>query len=182
MRLILCVAGEISSGKGTFTKYVRKKYGGDSFSFSHILKKVLDVLQLKKDRKNIQKISTVLRQNFGEDILAKVIHERVKKSPSKLVVVDGVRRMTDVKYLKKIKGFCLIYLEADMKKRFERIIKRKEKADDDQKGFRAFQKDHLAETELQIKKIKKKAKFILENNGTKREFFKKIDKIINIKK
>jgi dephospho-CoA kinase len=76
-----------------------------------------------------------------------------------------------------IKGFHLVYLEANIKKRFERIVRRREKTDDEKKKFKDFRKDHLAETEMQIKKLKKHADFILSNNGTKKEFFRKIDKI-----
>jgi dephospho-CoA kinase len=177
MKLVLGIVGEIGSGKGTFAEYVKKKYGGDSFSFSHILRRLLDIVQLEKNRKNLQKISTVLRKNVGEDLLAKTIYLEVKESRKKWVVVDGVRRLEDIKYLKKIKGFRLVYLEADIEKRFKRIVRRKDKADDGKKKFATFKKDHLAETELQIKKIKKHADFILSNNDTKKEFFEKIDKI-----
>lgn len=178
MKLILGITGEMGSGKGTFTEYMKKKFGGDSFSFSYILKKVLNIIRLEKNRKNIQKISTVLRQNFGEDTLAKVVYEEVKKSKKKYVIVDGIRRLDDIKYLKKLKGFRLFYLEADIKKRFRRIVERREKTDDGKKKFETFKKDHLAETELQIKKLKKHADLVLINNGTKKEFFEKIDKII----
>ena len=177
MKLVLGVVGEMGSGKGTFAEYVKKKYGGDSFSFSHILRRLLDIVQLEKNRKNLQKISTVLRNNFGEDLLAKTICLEVGRSKKKWVVVDGVRRLEDIKYLKKTKGFRLVYLEADIHKRFVRIIGRKDKADDGKKKFVTFKKDHLAETELQIKKLKRHADFILNNDGTKKEFFEKIDKI-----
>lgn len=178
MRLVLGVAGEIGSGKGTFTQYFKKKYGGDSFSFSDILRKLLEAVRLEKNRENLQKISTVMRKNFGEDILAKAICEKVNKSCKKYIVVDSVRRLEDIKYLRKNKNFYLVYLEADIKKRFERIAKRKDKTDDSNKKFRKFKKEHLAETEIQIKKLERYADFIIENNGTKKEFYKEIDKIL----
>jgi dephospho-CoA kinase len=179
MQKIFGVAGEIGSGKGTFVKYVKKTYGGGSFSFSHILERLLNIAQVEKNRKNLQKISTILRKCFGEDILSKTICKEVIKSKDKLIVADSIRRLEDIKHLKNIKGFRLVYLEADMQKRFERIVKRKDKADDGKKKFKTFKKDHLAETELQIKKLKKQANFILNNNGTKKDFYKEIDKIIN---
>lgn len=139
---------------------------------------MLDILKLEKNRKNFQKISTTLRKEFGEDVLARTIFEEVKRSKNKYIAVDSIRRLGDIKYLKKLKGFKLIYLEAKTKKRYARIVSRKDKVDDKLKKFETFQKDSLDEAEMQIKKLKKYADFVIENNCTKKNFFEKIDKII----
>jgi dephospho-CoA kinase len=165
----------MGSGKGTLIKYVMKKYEARSFSFSKILRKLLKEVCLEENRKNLQKISTVLRKNFGEDLLAKTLYEKIKKDKSVLIVVDSVRRLEDIKYLKGLKNFRLVYLEAEMQKRFTRITGRKENTDDKNKKFKEFKKEHLAETERQIKGLRKNANFLIKNNGTKKEFYAQID-------
>jgi dephospho-CoA kinase len=126
----------------------------------------------------MQLLSTALRQNFGEDILAKVMNEDIKRNDKDVAVVDGIRRLADIKYLKELPEFKLIYIEADIKKRYERLIQRGENPDDNQKTFEEFQKEHQQEAELQIRDLKQHANFILNNNGTFEDLYKQIDKII----
>jgi dephospho-CoA kinase len=126
----------------------------------------------------MQKLSTILRENFGQDLFSKVISEDIKRDDSEVVIVDGIRRESDIEYLKKMKGFKLIYVEADMKIRYERIIKRGENADDNRKTFEEFKKDHQGEAELQIKGLKGIADIVLDNNGTLEDLYQQIDDIL----
>lgn len=177
-KLILGLAGEMACGKGTVAKYIGEKYHGGSHRFSTMLRDVLDRLHLEKSRENMQKISQILRDNFGDDLLARVIFEDVKNDQSEIVAIDGIRRMPDIKYLKELSQFKLVYLEADMEKRYERIIKRGENADDNNKSFEQFQKEHQNEAELRIKDLKNYADFVADNNGTIEELYRQIDEII----
>ena len=175
---ILGLAGEISSGKGTITKYLTDKYGASSCRFSTILRDILDRLHMEHSRENMQKLSTMLRQNFGEDIFAKVIAEDIKKDKSKIIIIDGVRRLDDIKYLRQLPEFKLVFVKADMKKRYERIIQRGENPDDKNKTFEEFKKDHQRETETQIKNLKNYADILIDNNGSLEELHKQVDRII----
>src|SRR3989344_2132033 len=97
-KIIVGFAGEIASGKGTATKYVVEKYHAVSDRFSTMLRDIADRVYLEQSRNNLQKISTMLRQTFGDDFLAKVISNDVQKNQSDIVVVDGIRRLPDIKY------------------------------------------------------------------------------------
>jgi dephospho-CoA kinase len=144
-----------------------------------MLRDVLDRLYLEQNRENMQKLSTVIRRNFGEDSLAKVIYEDLSKLNSEVMVLDGVRRLADIKYLKELPGFKLAYIETDIKKRYERISKRGENTDDLQKSFKEFKKEHEGEAESQIKDLKNWADFFIDNNGTFDELHKQLDQIIS---
>ena len=178
MKIILGLAGEMASGKGTVAKYVMAKYGAKSFRFSTMLRDVLDRLLLEQSRDNLQNLSTVLRQNFGEELFARVMAQDVKNDTSEIIIIDGVRRLADIKYLKEIPQFKLAYLEADMQKRFERIIKRGENSDDAKKTFEDFKKAHEDESELQIKDLKNHADFLIDNNGAYEDLYRQVDKIL----
>lgn len=178
-KIILGLSGEIASGKGTAAKYVCESYGGSSHRFSTMLRDVAKRMYLEENRENIQKISTIFRQNFSDDLLSKVIFHDVENDSHEYVTVDGVRRAPDIEYLKKLPGFKLVYIEADMEKRYERITKRGENSDDSGKSFEEFKKDHERETELRIKDLKNIADFVVDNNGTFEELFGQIDKIIS---
>lgn len=178
MKIILGLAGEMASGKGTVAKYAAEKYSAKTRRFSTMLRDVLDRLSLEQSRDNMQKLSTILRQNFGEELFAQVMAEDAKKEEGEIVVIDGIRRLADIKYLKEIPQFKLAYLEADMQKRYERIVKRGENADDAKKTFDDFKKAHENESELQIKDLKGHADFLIDNNGSYEDLYGQVDKIL----
>lgn len=177
-KIILGLAGEIASGKGTVAKYICEKYDGSSHRFSTMLRDVAKRMYLPENRENLQKISTIFRENFFDDILSSVIAKDVKNDEHKIIAIDGVRRMADIAYLKKLPNFKLVYISTSLEKSFERITKRNENSDDEGKTFEEFKKDHEREAELQIRNLEGKADFVVDNNGTFEELYSQIDKII----
>lgn len=177
-KIIIGLVGEIASGKGTTAKYLEEKYDASSHRFSTPLRDILDRAHIEVNRKNMQDLSRILRENFGQNLLAKVIAEDAKNDQHEIVVVDGIRRPADIEYLQKLPEFKLVYVTADMKTRFERIIKRGENADDLNKTFEQFQKDHEVETELEIPNIGATAEIKIDNNGRIEDLYGQIDKIL----
>lgn len=177
-KVIIGLAGEIACGKGTATKHIAEKYKASAYRFSTMLRDVLDRLYIEQARENIAKMSNILRRNFGEDLFAKVMASDVKKDESEVIVIDGVRRMADISYLKEIPNFKLIYIEADIRKCYDRIIKRGENTDDNEKSFEDFLKEHELESELQIKDLKNYADFVIDNDTDFSHLFGQIDKIV----
>lgn len=178
MKIILATAGEIACGKETFAKYVLKKYGGSLYRFSDPLREILDRMHLDVDRDNLHRISMALRRYFGQDILFRMVYNDIKKSDSDIIILDAARRLSDIKHLKKFKGFRLIFIDASLEKRFGRLRLRGEKADDKKKSLRVFKKEHDSEVERKIRTLKKKADFVIENDGTPEQFYKNIDEVI----
>jgi dephospho-CoA kinase len=177
-KIILGLAGEIASGKGTVANYIVEKYNGRVHKFSTILRDILGRIYLEESRTNMQTLSTVLRKNFGQELFSKVIAEDIKRDNSEIVIVDGIRRESDIEHLRKMEGFRLVYIETDMRIRYERIIKRGENADDNQKTFEEFEKDHEGEAELQIKGLKEIADVVLDNNETLEALHHQVDGIL----
>ncbi|KKU51715.1 MAG: hypothetical protein UX75_C0062G0002 [Candidatus Moranbacteria bacterium GW2011_GWE2_47_10] len=113
-KLILGFTGEMVSGKGTAAKYVSEKYKANSYRFSTILRDILTRVHLEHSRENMQKISEALRKTFGEDVMAKSMALDVQNDQGEVVVIDGIRRLPDIKYLKELPHFKLVYIEADI--------------------------------------------------------------------
>ena len=168
----------MASGKGTVAKYLVKKYKGNSYRFSIMLRDLAKRMYLEESRDNLQKLSKIFRQNFSEDILSKVIYHDVKNDQHRVVAVDGVRRASDIKYLQTFPNFKLIYIETGLEKRFARTKARYENSDDATKTFVQFKKDQKKEAELQIGGLKAKADFVVDNNGNFKKLYSQIDKII----
>ena len=178
MKTILGIAGEIASGKGTVADYLIKNHKATSHRFSTALRDVAKRMHLEESRENLQKMSTIFRENFDDNILSMVIYKDVENDDNELIVIDGVRRMADIEFLKKLEGFKLLYVDTEMKTRYERITKRGENSDDNSKTFEEFKKDHQREAELQIKSLKKEADAIIDNNGSFEELYKQLDNLV----
>ena len=148
------------------------------YRFSTILRDAMGRLDIETSRENLQKFSTLMRQNFGEDLLAKAIAKDAKDNQSSFIVIDGIRRMADIKYLKELPEFKLISIFADKEIRLKRVIERNENLGDDKKTMEEFEKEESAETEMEIPQVMDNADYKIINNGTWDELHGQIDKII----
>lgn len=177
-KIIIGLVGEIASGKDATKKYLTDNYGASCHKFSTILRDVLGRLYLPITRENMQNISTVLRQTFGEDLLAKIIAEDVKNDSHEIIVVDGIRREDDMIYLKSLPGFILVSLKVEAKTRYERLVNRRENADDATKTYEQFLADSQKETELKIPRVMAIADYELDNNGDLKSLYGQIEKMV----
>jgi len=177
-KIVIGLAGEIACGKGAAKKYLMEKYGASDYRFSTILRDILKRLHLESSRENLQHISTTLRQHFGEDLLANAMAQDIKDDTHPFIVIDGIRRLADIKFLKEIPGFHLISIITDPELRYQRVLSRNENKDDDKKTWEDFLKDHEAETEAQIPEVMKTAQYEIINEGSFEELEQKIDYIV----
>ncbi len=177
-KIIIGLVGSLASGKETTKKYLAEKYNAKDCKFSSILRDVLERVAVPNSRENLQKISTILRANFGENLLAKAIAMDASKLDADVVVIDGVRRFTDIEHLNELPNFILVKIDADSKVRYERMKIRNENAGDDKKTFEQFLEDHNAEADKQIPEVMKTAKYSIDNSGTLEDLYKQINEII----
>lgn len=177
-KIILASVGEIASGKGVFVDYIKEKFKANSYKFSTPLRDILDRIGEEQSRENMQDLSTILRERFGQDLLAKIIVQDVQNDSQEVVLVDGVRRVADIKYLKELDGFYLIHVQADEKIRYERIKSRKENPGDENKTWEKFQQDAQAETEISIREVAEQSNYIIKNNGSLEEYYNQIENIL----
>lgn len=178
VKKIIGITGEMVGGKTLAASYLIDKYGAEAYRFSTILRDVTDRLQIEQNRNNLANLSTLLRKQFGEDLLAKVVSQDVKKANANLIVIDGVRRLSDIKYLQDLSEFTLVYIDADIKTRYNRVIKRNENVDDKTKTFDEFVENNKAEAEQEIPLLKKRAREIIINEDSLGSFYDKLDKLI----
>jgi len=177
-KLIIGLVGEFGTGKGTAAAYLQKKYKAEVLKFSHILNDILHRLRQDVTRNNLDRIATALRKEFGENILAKTLAADINAKKNKLIVIDGFRKLEELRAFKKLNGFTLINLTASPKIRHERLTKRNEKRDDQEKKYKDFLREHKNISDKDIVKVGKRANFQIDNSGTERELHFKIDKII----
>ena len=177
-KIILGLVGPLACGKETVKKYLVENYKAKDCRFSTILRDVLNRTAVPVSRENLQKLSTVLRANFGENLLAKAIAMDASKLDADIVVIDGVRRPTDIEHLNELPNFFLIKIDAEPRLRYERLIKRNENEGDEKKTFEQFLKDHEAEADKLVPLVMATAKHAIDNNGSFEDLYKQVDEIV----
>ncbi len=165
-QVIVGIAGKMASGKGRVGEYLMRLYDVDKVKTSYFFREVLNIFDIPESRENLQKLSTFMRSTYGENILARALVKHAQKMAKPIVIVDGVRRYTDIENLKKLPNFFLIYVDADQKIRYERYIKRNENPGDAEMTYETFLVEDNAEPEQQIESLKEHADVVMDNNGT----------------
>ncbi|MEK7532188.1 MAG: AAA family ATPase [Patescibacteria group bacterium] len=177
-KIILGFVGEMASGKGTVVSYIQEKYGAATYSFSTMLRDMLDRLYLPHTRDNMIDLSVWVRGHFGEDVMARTMANDIEKDPHDIVAVEGIRRPADIEYLKKLPGFHVIEIIADERARFERLVKRAQNPGDATKTLEEFQADSQKPTEISIREVAREATERVDNNGTVEELQQQLDALI----
>jgi dephospho-CoA kinase len=175
---IIGIAGEMASGKDTVTHYLVEKYGAVEYRFSDPLRSILKIIHKEITRDNLTALSTHLRAAFGQDLLAHIIEREAEENTNEMVVIDGVRRLSDIDLVQGKDNFFLIYVDAEVHVRYERLHKRGQNEDDGTLSFEEFLEDHGNETERFIPELRSVAKELIINEGTLEELHTKIDTII----
>jgi dephospho-CoA kinase len=175
---IIGLVGETGSGKDTFCQYIKKtdKRPVFCFRFSDPLSETLRIFFEEIKKEDQQWLGKILRERFGDDILAKAISKRIKNIKKGIVILNGIRYWEEYEMIKKLGG-KIFYITASPKIRWHRLRERGEKKDDFS-SFRKFLEREKAKTEILIPKIGKKAEFKIENNSSRQVFYKKIREII----
>lgn len=183
-QIILGVAGEIGAGKDTVTSYITETHGAKYYRYSSILKDILKRLHLPYDRVSLANLAEALRAYFGENILSRtLVADAENDADAEIIVFDGIRKVAELEFLKTSPSFRFIFVDAEMQKRYERLVKRGEKSDDTGKTMEQFMKDHEHAADNVIPKLREYADVVIDNNGTLDDLYKQIDDaILKLKK
>lgn len=177
-KIIFGIVGGLASGKTTLAEYLGKAYKCNTYRYSTMLRDILNRIYVEQSRTNLQQLSTFLRETYGQDVMSRVIAQDVDNDQNDIVVVEGIRRPTDITHLRELPGFHLIFVDANQRIRYERIVSRGENPDDAFKTFEAFQKDEAAEADRLISEIAREASYTIDNNSNKEAFYAQAETIL----
>jgi dCMP deaminase len=164
--MIIGLTGKNGSGKGAVAEILRSR-GFDVVSLSDILRQTLEEQGTAVTRENLIECGNRLREEHGAAVLADRIAEKLRCDRN--YAVDSIRNPSEVARLRKLKGFVLAYVDAPVKTRFERCVKRgRENAEQTLAAFEELERResrNADRTRQQLDETARLADFTIDNCG-----------------
>ncbi|MFH0864048.1 MAG: AAA family ATPase [Candidatus Gottesmanbacteria bacterium] len=179
-RLIIGTVGLPGSGKTTIANYLSKQ--------RFIVVRLSGFLEAEAKKKygrinrlTLQDIGNEFRKKYGPSVLAELAIKQVKNKNR--VVIDGIRNVAEIKFLKQQGSFYLVGINADPQIRYQRLLKIKAKALPKWEEFlRLDARDNgrgQSSSGLQVNKCLAKADtVIVHNSQDPQELYEKLDKLL----
>ena len=169
--MIIGLSGTLAAGKDTVADYLVEKEGFGHISLSAVLREVATEKGIEITMENLTKLGNSLKTEYSADYLV----ERAKKEADFRydIVVSSIRQPEEIKNLKREKDFFMIFVDADIKIRFKRLVKRGRAGDVGK--FEKFEEQEKKQLDgqsggMNLGKCRKMADYIIVNNGTIEEF------------
>ncbi len=180
-KLVIGIVGEKGGGKETVGNILIELLSPKRVirvRSSDILRETLIQWDIPLTRHNQQHVAIVMNEGFGLGTLSKAVRKRIDVLDADIVLFDGIRWESDAELLHAFTHHKLIYVTADAKTRYERSVRRNEKADESSVTFQQFMQEELARTETNIPTIGKTADYTIINEQGPGELKEEIRKII----
>ncbi len=177
--MIICVVGMPGSGKGEVVR-IFSKYGVPHVSMGDIVREEADKRGIPRTPDGMNKISIQLRQELGDNAVAKLTVPRVKELLKKhrAVIVDGVRSLDEIQTFKDAfpdQEIIIIAVHSSPKKRFERLKKRGRS--DDPKTWADFEARDWKELKFGIGNVIALADYMIVNDNHIDDYRKEIEEL-----
>lgn len=184
---LIGIAGPTASGKTSVAEYLERAHGAWRVRYSQIIATIATERGIPHDKVSLQHLSTELRSTLGEDYLTKHMRERVLRETADVIVIEGNRRMGDMRLLESLKeetgrALILLYIDAEPTVRFERMNARlasEGKPPATTEEFNALENDECEEELPLVRDFIKERGIIIDNtNISREELFSQIEKMI----
>ncbi len=164
---IIGVAGTNGSGKDTLGELLSEEAGYTDVSLSDILRGILDEQGLPHTRENLSATSKAIREAEGDGAMVRrVVAEHGYDTG---LCITSIRTGGEVDELHRAGGI-LVWIDADEKVRYDRIVSAKRGRNEDTVTFEEFQRQQRAEMTpsvqgggLNMGAVLEKADVLLEN-------------------
>ncbi len=177
--MIIGITGPYCAGKDMAANYFLDK-GFLHISLSDLIRNQMKKTKIAITRSNLIKYANSLRKKFGPSVLARVAINSML--PNRNYIVSSIRNFFELEVLKSRKDFISILIEAPVKTRFERLLKRTDRKEDKKiKTFEEFKNSEQTEKSNDLEKqqlhlVFNNADIIIKNDSSLKVLDKKLDK------
>lgn len=172
---IIGLSGTNGSGKDTVGRILQEEYGYLFVSVTDILRDELLVESKPTERENMRELGDKWRREIGLSVLVDKAVEifNSKKNAHEGLVVSSIRNVGEVEHIHELGGI-VIWVDADPKIRYQRVIARRRT--DDEKTFEQFMREEQDEMHaygdeagLAVGEVKKLCDIFIENNSDSKD-------------
>lgn len=178
--MIIGLAGTIGAGKGTVVDYLKQR-GFAHYSSSDTLRGILKERGLPDVRLEMSRLSAELSRANAGGILA-LSFERAKQDGARDFILESIHRESEADFVRSIGG-KIIGIDADLKSRYERTVKRAD-GDKDAVSFENFVESSKREDEgegstgANIRAVIKTADAVVMNDSTLDDLHRAVDEAL----
>lgn len=178
--MIIGISGTLGAGKDTAAKYLEEK-GFQHISLSDLIRKQAKKRGITLGRDSLRNFGNQLKEEKGEDALARIAINQKKKEN---LAISSIRKPKEVDYLKTFSDFKLIFVDAHIKIRFQRLQERRREGEEfltlDQ--FRKQEEFEMSgKSSQRLDYCKEKADFFVDNSKELEHLLKQINSIVEKK-
>jgi len=173
---LIGLTGTNSSGKGESAAFFKAR-GYSYFSLSDIIRDELSWEQQEITRDNLIQKGNQLREEYGADILSR----RVMKKVDGKAVIDSIRNLKEIAYLRAQEGFILLAIDAPVEIRYTRAKQRgRNESASTLEEFIAKEEEEMRQSEKgqQLEACMQAADYRVTNEGSLEDFLKKLEKFL----
>lgn len=177
--MILGLTGGNGAGKGEVMAFLQSK-GFYAASLSDVIREEVRARGLEVNRERLIEVGRELRATEGSAVLAQRILPRLPADQN--CVIDSFRHPEEVRVFRSRPDFRLIFVDADPRIRFERILERNRESDPSTfEEFIALEEREVSnqqEHAQQLAATERMADLCILNNGTLEELHGQVSRIL----
>ena len=171
---IILIVGLPGSGKSSAAKLVKKKFGAKVINSGDIIRAEIERRGLKYSPTADAAVAHWFHQYGREAVLVQKVFEKIKRARKDLIIIEGFRDIDQLQILEDLLNYkvSVIAIKSNYRLRWKRELERGRFGKDETKEY--IKNRDISEKFRGIQRIIRKAKYKIDNNGTKKQFETKI--------
>jgi len=175
---IILIVGMPGSGKTHAADFIKKKFKAKIIHSGDIIRKEVERQGLEYSPGADAAVAHWFHSYGREALVVQKVFEKIQRSRSKLIIVEGLRNIDEVEILEDLLNHkvSIIAIKCDYRLRWKRELKRGRFGKEESKEY--VKNRDISEKHRGIQRLIQRAKHKIDNTGTKKQLESKTMKLV----